>query len=573
MKDEGHGLIHWFTHNHVAANFVMAMILLLGFMTWGKLKKEIFPETSIDAIMISVPYPNATPEEVEKGIIVPIEETIQDIEGIDRIRSTADQGSGNVQVDVENGFNTRNVMDDIKTRVDAIQNLAEEAEKPLLTELLIKAQVMSIAVSAETDERTLREIAEQVRTGLLTYKGGEISVTQASLAGVRDYEISIEVSEDTLRQFGLSFDDVATAVRKSSLDLPGGSVRTSGGEVLIRTESRRYSAEEFSRITVVTREDGSKVTLDQIATIRDEFEEDPIETRFNGESAILINVFRVGNEDTIKIADTVKKYVYEVAPQNMPDGVTLDIWKDDSRYLSGRLSLLAKNGIFGLLLVTVVLALFLRPSLALLVSIGIPVSFAGAIMLMPYTGISINMISLFAFILVLGIVVDDAIVVGENVYSRIRRGEHPRLAAPRGTREVGIVVTFGVLTTAMAFTPMLGLSGVSGKIWPNIPLIVIPTLLFSLIQSKLILPSHLALLKPLSEQKEPGPIIRFQHIFSRGLEKFIERFYRPFLRVGLRNRYLVLTTFVMLFAVTVMTVRSGWIRFQFFPDVETDVVI
>lgn len=573
MNDEDHGLIHWFTHNHVAANFVMAMILLLGFMTWGKLKKEIFPETSIDAIMISVPYPNATPEEVEKGIIVPIEETIQDIEGIDRIRSTADQGSGNVQVDVENGFNTRNVMDDIKTRVDAIQNLAEEAEKPLLTELLIKAQVMSIAVSAETDERTLREIAEQVRTGLLTYKGGEISVTQASLAGVRDYEISIEVSEDTLRQFGLSFDDVATAVRKSSLDLPGGSVRTSGGEVLIRTESRRYSAEEFSRITVVTREDGSKVTLDQIATIRDEFEEDPIETRFNGESAILINVFRVGNEDTIKIADTVKKYVYEVAPQNMPDGVTLDIWKDDSRYLSGRLSLLAKNGIFGLLLVTIVLALFLRPSLALLVSIGIPVSFAGAIMLMPYTGISINMISLFAFILVLGIVVDDAIVVGENVYSRIRRGEHPRLAAPRGTREVGIVVTFGVLTTAMAFTPMLGLSGVSGKIWPNIPLIVIPTLLFSLIQSKLILPSHLALLKPLSEQKEPGPIIRFQHIFSRGLEKFIERFYRPFLRVGLRNRYLVLTTFVMLFAVTVMTVRSGWIRFQFFPDVETDVVI
>jgi multidrug efflux pump subunit AcrB len=289
VNDEDHGLIHWFTHNHVAANFVMAMILLLGFMTWGKLKKEIFPETSIDAIMISVPYPNATPEEVEKGIIVPIEETIQDIEGIDRIRSTADQGSGNVQVDVENGFNTRNVMDDIKTRVDAIQNLAEEAEKPLLTELLIKAQVMSIAVSAETDERTLREIAEQVRTGLLTYKGGEISVTQASLAGVRDYEISIEVSEDTLRQFGLSFDDVATAVRKSSLDLPGGSVRTSGGEVLIRTESRRYSAEEFSRITVVTREDGSTVTLDQIATIRDEFEEDPIETRFNGESAILIS--------------------------------------------------------------------------------------------------------------------------------------------------------------------------------------------------------------------------------------------------------------------------------------------
>lgn len=572
-EDEDKGIIHWFSRNHVAANFVMLMIAILGLMTWGKLKKEIFPETSIDAVLITVPYPNATPEEVEKGIIVPIEEAIQDIEGIDKMRSTADQGAGNVQVDVETGFDTRNVMDDIKTRVDAIQNLAEQAEEPLLTELLIKAQVMSIAVSANTDERTLREIAEQVRTGLLTYKGGPIPVTQASLAGVRDYEISIEVSEDTLRQYNLSFDDVAAAVRKSSLDLPGGSVRTSGGEVLIRTEARRYTAAEFSRITVVTREDGSKVTLDQIAEIRDEFEEDPIETRFNGESAILINVFRVGNEDTIKIADTVKEYVYEVAPRKMPEGVSLEIWKDDSRYLSGRLALLAKNGVFGLVLVAIVLALFLRPSLALLVSIGIPVSFAGAIMLMPYTDISINMISLFAFILVLGIVVDDAIVVGENVYSRIRKGEHPRLAAPRGTHEVGVVVTFGVLTTAMAFTPMLGLSGVSGKIWPNIPLIVIPTLLFSLVQSKLILPSHLALLKPFDEEKEPGPILRFQRIFSRGLENFIDRFYRPSLRVALTNRYLVLVSFVMLFVVTVMTVRSGWIRFQFFPDVETDVVI
>jgi multidrug efflux pump subunit AcrB len=573
VKNEDKGIIYWFSRNHVAANFSMLMIGVLGLMTWPKLKKEIFPETSIDAILISVPYPNATPEEVEKGIIIPIEEAIQDVDGIDLIRSTADQGAGNVQVDVESGFNVRNVMDDIKTRVDAIQNLAEEAEEPILQELLIKAQVMSIAVSANTDEKTLREIAEQVRTGLLTYKGGELQVTQASLAGVRDYEISIEVSEDTLRQFGITFDEVAAAVRKSSLDLPGGSVRTTGGEVLIRTEARRYNAEEFARITVVTRPDGTKVTLDQIANIRDEFEEDPIDTRFNGEPAILINVFRVGNEDTIKIADTVKKYVFEVAPGRMPEGVTLDIWKDDSRYLSGRLDLLAKNGIFGLILVTIVLALFLRPSLALLVAIGIPVSFAGAIAMMPYTGISINMISLFAFILVLGIVVDDAIVVGENVYSRIRKGEDPKTAAPRGTHEVGVVVTFGVLTTAMAFTPMLGLSGVSGKIWPNIPLIVIPTLLFSLIQSKLILPSHLALLKPYADQKDPGPIIKFQRFFSRGLEKFIERFYRPALSIALRSRYLVLTGFLAIFALTVMTVSSGWIRFQFFPDVETDVVM
>ncbi|MEX2581177.1 MAG: efflux RND transporter permease subunit [Verrucomicrobiales bacterium] len=567
------GIIYWFSRNHVAANFLMLMIVVIGIGTWPKLKKEIFPETSVNSVNINVPFPTATPEEVEKGIVIPIEEAIQDVDGIDTIRSTATQGAGNILVEVANAYDVREVMDDIKTRVDAVQNLAEEAEEPVLEEVLIKAQVMSIAVSADAGEKTLRAIAERVRADLLAYRGGPSSVTQAVLAGVRDYEISIEVSEQTLRQYGITFDQVAAAVRRASLDLPGGSVRTESGEVLLRTEARRYNAEEFRPIPVVTRPDGSTVTLGQLATIRDEFEEDLIETRFDGESAILINVFRVGNEDTIKVAETVKEFVYEAAPATLPEGVRLEIWKDDSLYLSGRLELLAKNGLFGLVLVTIVLTLFLRPSLALLVSLGIPVSFAGAIALMPYTGISLNMISLFAFILVLGIVVDDAIVVGENVYSRMRRGEHPRDAAPRGTREVGIVVVFGILTTAMAFTPMLGLSGVSGKIWPNIPLVVIPTLLFSLIQSKLILPSHLALLKPLDPDREPGPVIRFQHLFARGLENFVERFYRPVLRVALAHRYLVLVCFVSLLIVTVGTVTSGWIKFVFFPDVETDVTV
>ncbi len=550
----------------------MLVIVVMGLGTWPKIKKEIFPETSINSFSISVPYPNATPEEVEKGILVPIEEAIQNVDGIDMIRSVANQSVGAVTVEVTNGFEVRNVMDDVKTRVDAIQNIAEQAEEPLLEELLIKAQVLSIAISATTDETTLRAIAEKVRTGLLTYNKGPSSVTQAVIAGGRDYEISIEVPEETLRRYGITFDHVASAVRKASLDLPGGSVRTQAGEVLLRTERRRYNEEDFRDIPVITRPDGSLVTLTEIAIIRDGFEEDRIDTQFDDEPAILINVFRVGNEDTIKIADTVKEYITEVAPSIVPEGVTLAIWKDDSLYLSGRLNLLAKNGIFGLILVGIVLALFLRPSLALLVSIGIPVSFAGAIAMMPYTGISINMISLFAFILVLGIVVDDAIVVGENVYSRMRKGEHPRLAAPRGTREVGIVVTFGVITTAMAFTPMLGLSGVSGKIWPNIPLIVIPTLIFSLFQSKLILPSHLALLKPASEQKEPGPILRFQHIFARGLESFVDRFYRPLLKQALHFRYLVLTGFIALLVITIGTISSGWIKFVFFPEVETDVV-
>lgn len=564
-------IIHWFSRNHVAANFLMLLALVLGIMTWPTIKKEIFPETSIDALMVTVPYPTATPEEVERGVIVPIEEAIQDLDGIETITSTANQNVGTVQVEVQVGYDLRELMDDVKTRIDAIQNLAEEAEEPVLEELLMRSQVVSIAISADTDESTLRTIAEDIRSDLLAYRNGPAQVTQATLANVRDYEISIEVSEDTLRQYGLTFDEVATAVRASSLDLPGGSVRTASGEVLIRTESRRYRADEFAPITVVTRPDGSAVKLSDIARIRDGFEEDRVDSRFDGRPAILLNVFRVGNQDTLKIADTVKEFVYEVMPKSLPDGVSLELWKDDSLYLSGRLKLLAKNGLFGLILVAAVLALFLRPSLALLVALGIPVSFCGAIWMMPMLGVSINMISLFAFILVLGIVVDDAIVVGENVYSRMRRGEDPKEAAFKGTHEVGVVVIFGVVTTMMAFTPMLGLSGVSGKIWPNIPLVVIPVLLFSLFQSKLILPSHLALLKRYDPDARPGPVLRLQRHFSRGLEVFVERFYRPAIRFALANRYFMLTGFISVFLVFAGLVGSGWVKSQFFPEVEADV--
>lgn len=565
-------IINWFTKNHVAANALMVIVFVLGVGTWFGQKTEIFPEISIDTIAVTVPFPNATPEEVEKGVIIPIEEAIQDLNGIERIRSTAAPSQGVVLVEVKSGFDVRTVMDDVKTRVDAIQNFSEQAEEPTLEELVIKAQVLSIAVSAKTDEKTLRKLAERVRDGLLAYEDGATKITQAALAGARDYEISIEVSEATLRNFGLTFDQVAGAVRASSLDLPSGSVRTDAGEILIRTERRRYTAKDFADVTVVTREDGSRVNLDDVALIRDAFKEEDLETRFDNRPALLINVYRVGEQDTLKVAEAARKYVAEVAPLWLPEGVTLEIWKDDSTYLAGRMNLLGKNAVVGLCLVLIVLALFLRPSLALLVTIGIPVSFAGAVLVMPYTGISINMISLFAFILVLGIVVDDAIVIGENVYRRIREGEDPREAAPKGTHEVGMVVTFGVLTTMVAFTPMLGLTGVSGKIWPNIPLIVIPTLFFSLIQSKLILPSHLACLRPYNPNQKLGPILRFQHVFARGLEKYVDRVHRPALRKLLHVRYVVLTGFVGILALTIVTIATGWIGFIFFPQVEADVI-
>ncbi len=566
------GMISWFSRNHVTANLLMLLVIIFGVTTWPKLKKEIFPETAIDTVMVSVPFPNATPEEVEKGIVVPIEEAIQDLDGIEAIRSRASQGVGSVEIEVAAGYSVRNIMDDVKTRVDAITNIAEEAEEPILEELILKNQVLSMAISADISEAALRDLAENFRTALLNYRDGSTRITQVEIAGVRDYEISIEVSEQQLRQFGLTFDEVSDAVRRSSIDLPGGSVRTSSGEVLIRTEARRYNAKEFADITVVTRPDGSMVKLGELARIRDAFEEDDVDTRFNRRPALLINVLRVGNEDTLKIADTVRKFLREEAPDLLPRGVDIKIWRDDSSFLRGRLNLLARNGLFGLILVAFVLALFLRPSLAFLVALGIPVSFCGAVVLMPYTGISINLISLFAFILVLGIVVDDAIVVGENVYRRMRLGEPPRLASPKGTHEVGVVVIFGILTTIMAFTPMLGLSGISGKIWPNIPLIVIPTLIFSLLQSKLVLPAHLALLRPYDPDREKGPIMRFQERFARGLERFVDKVYRPVLKVALAFRWVVFTGFISALLVCFAYVINGHIRFEFLPTVEGDVI-
>jgi len=564
----------------------MAAILIAGITTWFKLKKEIFPETSTNVVSVSVPYPGATPGEVEKGVCIPIEEAIRDVEGIDIMRSTAANSYGVVYVEVSDDSNVRDVLDDIKTRVDSIENFAENTESPLYEEVLIKNQVLTVAISADTDERTLRGYAERIRDGILTHNPpkptswinriassfrGSSGVSQVELSGLRKYEISIELSEDNMRAYGVTFATVADSVRASSIDLPGGAVRTEAGEILIKAESKRYSSADFEKIPVITRADGTVVFLGDIATILDEFEDVDLISRFNGKNAATLQVFRVGKEDTLEVAESARSYLKEVRDQ-LPKGVEVEIWNDNSKYLRGRLDLLRKNALWGLLLVLLILSLFLRPSLAALVTIGIPISFAGAIWMMPTTDISINMITLFAFILVLGIVVDDAIVVGENVYRRIRKGENPRDASWRGTHEVGVVVIFGVLTTAVAFTPMLGISGVSGKIWRNIPWIVIPTLLFSLIQSKLILPAHLALLRPANNEESRNPILKLQRKVAQGMETFIDKFYRPILKMALGSRYVVITIFIALFFIAIGLVRGERIKWEFFPEVEAEII-
>lgn len=586
--------IKWFSGNHVAANFLMAAVLIAGFTAWFQLRKEVFPETSFDAVIISVPYPNATPDEVTNGVIIPIEEAISDVEGIKKVTSTGVRNLGTLTVQVETGYDTRDVMSDIQTRVDAIDNFAENAEEPVFEELVVNRQILSLAISADTDEASLREYADKIRDGLLSYvppepkkedklkefmkapgRGvqkflkGQETIKKVEVASIRPYEISIEVPEKTLRKYNLTLQQVAAAVRTASLDLPSGSVKTDSGEVVVRAVGKKYRGDEFRKVVVKTLADGSSLTLGEIATVVDGFEDTELESAFNGKRAVVLHVFRVAEQDTLTIAELAKEYIGTI--EKLP-GVEISVWNDQSLILQARLDLLMRNIGVGLLLVLVVLALFLRPSLAFLVALGIPASFAGGLWLLPDLGISINMISAFAFILVLGIVVDDAIVVGENVYSRIQRGEHPRLASWKGTHEVGVVVIFGILTTMAAFTPMLGLSGVSGKIWPNIPLVVIPVLGFSLLQSKFVLPAHLALLKPHTDKPSKLWIFRLQRVVANGLERFVESVYRPFLGFSLRFRYVVWVAFVAMLVISANLVSSGWIPFQFFPKVEAEIL-
>lgn len=583
-------LIFYWARNRVAANFLMVALIVGGLYTWIRLKKEIFPEISSNFINVQTPYPNATPEEVEKGVCVPIEEAIQDLDGIERLTSISYEGVGFVNIEVTAGKDVRKVLNDVKSRVDAIQNFAESVEKPIISDVLIKNQVMSLAVTADTDERTLRALADAVRDDLLAYGGnapenalerlkntltnlllGEARITQITLAGVRDHEISIEVSENTLKEFGLTFSQVADAVRATSIDLPGGSVRTGAGEILIRAQNRRYEASEIGDITVVTRPDGSVVKVSDVATVVDGFKEEDLYSRYDGHPAIVLNIFRTGNEDTLRLAKLVREFVAE-KHAHVPKGVDLEIWNDESVLLQGRIHLLLEDGFQGFLLVYLALALFLRPALAFHVALGIPIAFAGALIALPYGDISINMISLFAFILVLGIVTDDAIVVGERVNERIEQGEPAHLAAPRGTWEVMSVAAFGVFTTMIAFMPMFGVQGVSGNIWRQIPWIVIPVLVVSLIETNLILPAHLSHLKPV-DPNHPNRFLRLQQRIAGTLELFVRKVYGPLLEKLIVWRHATVAAFASVLLITLGLLASGrLVKFEFFPRVEAELI-
>ncbi|MCY4593528.1 MAG: efflux RND transporter permease subunit, partial [Bryobacterales bacterium] len=566
------GVIGWFARNGVAANLILLVIVASGVIVLTDLKQEIFPEFSLDVITIDVEYRGAAPQEVEDAICVRVEEALQGLDGIKKMTSTANDGRGLVTLEVSAGYDVRRVLDDVKTSIDAIDTFPEDIEKPVVQEITSRFQVINVAVAGEADLLTLKRMGEQVRDELTALP----EISQAELLNAPPYEISIEVSEEALRQWGLTFDRVADAVRQFSVDLPGGSVKTANGEILFRTKGQAFSGEEYEKLPLLTRPDGTRIYLGDVATVIDGFEDLAVSARFDGKPAVMVKVFRVGDQNAISISAAVQAYV-ERASVNVPSGIDIFTWHNSARYLASRVDLLVKNALTGLVLVFVVLALFLRLRLAFWVTLGIPVSFLGAIALMPAFDVSINMISLFSFILVLGIVVDDAIVVGENILTtQARTGKGPS-AAIRATHEVLVPVAFGVLTTMAAFAPMLFVPGVMGKMMSVFPLIILPTLFFSLVESNLILPSHLAHRKGPPATVNPGLIARlwngFFDLFPNGLSWVIRHAYRPLLRVALDWRYLTLSVAVTTVLLTVGLIGSGVVRLVLFPVTESDNVV
>lgn len=558
-------VLAWFARNSVAANLLMFVIVVGGFTTLFGLKMEVFPEFTTGMISVSVELLGATPEEVEEGIVAKIEEEIQDVVGIEKITSTAAEGLASILIELENEADSVRALDDIKLRIDAIDTFPEEAEEPVIQELLTRSQVINLAVAGDTDEFSLKTMAERIRDDLLALP----QITQVKMVSARPYEISVEVSEDALRKYELTFDQVARAIRTSSLDLPGGAIKTSGGDILLRTKGQAYRGSEFEQISLITREDGTRVTLGEIAEVIDGFEDVDQSTRFNGKPAVLLQIFRVGNQNAIDVADAVIEHV-ESIQDDLPAGLLVETWQDNSAYLKSRTELLLKNAFYGFILVFLILALFLRFKLALWTCVGISISFLGAIWMMPTLGVSINMISLFAFILVLGIVVDDAIVVGESIYTRQRRGQNPLQAAIDGVSSVSRPVIFAVFTSVAAMIPLLSVSGTTGKIMSVIPLIVIPALLFSLVESLFVLPSHLG--HSHSENGNGNFIVRFQQGFASLLERFIDHVYRPVLETVLRWRYLSISVALATLILTAGIVGGGHIKFTFFPNVDADFI-
>ncbi len=576
------GVIAWFAANHVAANLLMILIVVAGLVSLSGIRKETNPEFDLNRIQVSVSYLGAAPQEVEEGVVIKIEEAIQDLQGIKRIRSDSTEGRGRVIVEVKLDADFSQLLSDVKTRVDAISTFPALAEKPIISKLEIRNPVVMLALNGDLTERSRKALGNEIRDELLQLP----SVNHVIFFSDRPYEISIEVSEQTLRKYGLTMSEISQAIRSSSIDMPGGTIKSDGGDILLRTKGQAYTGQQFGALVLRTFADGTRLSLGDIATINDGFAESDRFGRFNGQPTATLQVVAGSQQNEIETAQAVKNYIAEKT-RRLPDGIGIDIWIDLPKYLEGSLDRMQNNIISGALLVFIVLSLFLRMKVAFWVIVGLPVSFLGALWVMPIWPITINTISLFGFIIVLGIVVDDAIVIGESAYTKIRQDGHTLDSVIQGAHRVAIPATFGVLTTIAAFAPMMFIGGVVAPFFESMAFVVIACLVFSLIESKLILPAHLVqanipvvdeddLFNPQRHipwlQRGPRFFLKIQRRIQHRLNTLIQDCYRPSLERVVDNRGLSVVAFTAILILTIGLMTSGVARVVIFPDLAQDFI-
>ena len=583
MNVNSKGLISWFSRNPVAANLVMVLVFFAGAISLATISKEMFPRSERNMISISVPYPGAAPVEVEKGVILPMESVLEGLQGIKKITSGADRDYGRIYLEIEASEDINDVLTQVENRIDSIVDLPDDMEKPTIKKLDSNIWAIGVVVYGELTKPERKALGDQVYDEVLALP----EVKDLNLYGAGTYEISIEVKEDRLRELNLTLSEVANAVRVSSLDLPAGIIRSEAGNVLIRTEGKAYVGQDFENIVLRSQVDGTQLLLSDVAEVRDGFTDTIFLNHFDRETAITLAISSLEGQNVLAISEAIHRYV-EKKRDSLPEGLSITIFNDLAYDLQGRLDMMSENLVLGGFLVALVLGLFLNLKVAFWVILGIPVSFAGAFWLMPMGAVTVNVLSLFAFIMVLGIVVDDAIVIGESVFSEAKSdfqqkrdaGEIPDggyeasvETVVAGAQRVAIPSTIGVLTTMAAFFPIIFIGGSFGGITSAIGIVVILCLTFSLIESKLILPAHLVGLKFGQPANESVSFVRgIQSKVSQGLKYFIDNIYGVWLRRALRNRYITLAGFLGALIIALGAVGSGIARFEFFPMVPGDGV-
>ena len=559
------GVIAYMAGNSIAANLLMVLLIGGGIFTIFTIQKEVFPQFQLDLIEVDVVYPGSTPEEVEQGILQPVEEAVRGIQGIKEIVSTAREGYGNVSIELVSGTERMKAFQDIDQAVNRIRTFPDNIEQPEVTLQARQRDVMEISIYGDVGIWTLRKLGEQLRNRLLS----KPQITQVELNNVPDYETRVEISRNDLRKYQLTLGEVATLIERSSRDVPAGAVDTSSGEILLRMNERKQWAEEFDKISIATSENGAQVRLSDIAKVTDGFVESGFHAQFNQTPAVSMELFRVGDQSPTEIESIVNA---ELADFAFPDSVKYRIDSNRAQDYRERLSLLTENGLLAIIIVMFILTLFLEYRLAFWVMIGMVISFIGGIIFLPMIGVSVNMISMFGFLVVLGIVVDDAIVVGENVYEYREKGYSIMQAAIKGTQDVAKPVFFSIITTIIAFIPLLLIPGETGKFWWPLPAVVIVILAISLLEALFILPSHLGHIK---KKTKKGIVLKIENVQQRFAEKFqlfIQNIYRPFLDLCLKFRYITLSAALGLFMIVGGFALSDHMGLILMPKVAADEI-